>query len=68
MALTSERRMAYMSPAPKCWDTGMQSPLHSPSAKPSTRKLNEPVAPTAARASLPTNWPTMMLSAMLYIC
>ena len=36
--------------------------------KPSTRKLIAPVPPTAASAFTPTYLPTIMESAILYIC
>ena len=35
---------------------------------PSTKNVIDPVEPTAAKAVVPTNWPTMMLSTMLYSC
>ena len=36
--------------------------------KPVIIKMRFPLLDTAARASLPTNFPTMMLSAVLYSC
>ena len=51
--------------APKACDTITPNPWASPDAKPSTRNIIEPVAPTAARASSPKNCPTMMVSTML---
>ena len=54
--------------APKACDTITPNPWASPDAKPSTRNMIEPVAPTAARASSPKNCPTMMVSTILQNC
>ena len=59
------RRSPSSSRAPKHWATGMANPLHTPMQKPSTKKFSEPVEPTAARASGPSNWPTITLSTRL---
>ena len=44
---------------------GMANPLQTPMQKPMTRKLMEPVEPTAARSSTPRNRPTIMVSTRL---
>ena len=45
-----------------------EKPLVIPVAKPMTRKLMAPVAPTPASSFTPTSRPTITASAMLYIC
>ncbi len=50
------------------WATGIAKPLHTPMQKPMTKKLMEPVEPTAARAVAPSSLPTIMVSIMLYSC
>ena len=47
---------------------GIVSPPQIPAQKPITRKLMEPVEPTAARAAPPRVWPTIAVSATLYSC
>ena len=44
---------------------GMAKPLQMPMDPPTTRKLMEPVLPTAARAFPPKNLPTMAVSTTL---
>ena len=46
----------------------MAKPLHTPMQKPMTKKLMEPVEPTAARAVAPSSLPTIMVSIILYSC
>ena len=53
---------------PNACETKIPQPWVRPEAKPITRYTVLPVAPTAARASSPKNCPTMIVSAMLYIC
>ena len=64
-ALATYRRMPDRSPAPIRWATGMAKPLHTPVQKPMTKKLMEPVEPTAARAWAPSSLPTIMVSIKL---
>ena len=58
-------RMAWGSPSPKDWATGMAQPEHMPSRKPMIKKFSEPVALTPAKAFTPTKRPTITLSARL---
>ena len=44
------------------------APTNRPIKKPVIIKMRFPLLDTAARASLPTNFPTMTLSAVLYSC
>jgi hypothetical protein len=62
------RRSSWLLPAPNCWATGMANPAHTPQQKPTTRKLMDPVEPTAARAAPPSVFPTMAVSTTLYSC
>ena len=67
-ALAAHWRILECSPEPIRWATGMAKPLHMPVQKPITKKLTEPVEPTAARAWEPSSLPTIMVSTTLYIC
>ncbi len=62
---TTQRRSRDRFPAPKAWAAGMQNPAQMPFTNPITRKVRAPVAPTAARALVPTSFPTTAASAML---
>ena len=48
--------------APKRWEMMMEKPLVIPIANPIIKKFNALVAPTAAKASLPSVCPTIMAS------
>jgi len=63
--LVTYRRSSCSSPAPNLWATGMEKPPHTPAQKPTTRKLMEPVEPTAANAAPPSVFPTMAVSTTL---
>ena len=52
-------------PAPKLCATGIANPAQLPMHRPRVRNWTLVVAPTAARASAPRIWPTIMPSAML---
>ena len=54
--------------APKYCDTRMPAPVEMPMNSSSRRLRIGPLAPTAASALSPTYWPTMIESAVLYIC
>ena len=54
--------------APRYWATTTPAPTATPWLKPMSRKMGEPLEPTAARALLPRKLPTMMESAVLYSC
>ena len=54
--------------APNFWETNMEKPLVNPIIIPFTKKNIEPVEPTAANASTPTNLPTIIVSTILYNC
>ena len=64
----TNRLRAFMFFSPNFWATGMANPLHTPRQNPMIIKLMEPVEPTAARAFTPRNFPTIMVSAILYSC
>ena len=64
----AEVRICSLSPAPARWAMTTEKPLVIPVAKPMTRKLMAPVAPTPASSFTPTRRPTITASAMLYIC
>ena len=51
--------------APKYWAVTMPPPEEMPLQTEKNRNVTEPVAPTAASAPAPMNWPTMTESAML---
>lgn len=55
-------------PVPKYCDVTIPPPLPTPLHSAKNRKVTEPVAPTAARASEPTYLPTMIESTKLYNC
>ena len=57
-------RMLSISPAPNFCAVSTVKPAVSPRRKPKIRKLIVPVAPTAANAFVPTNFPTITVSAM----
>ena len=61
-------RIPSRSPAPKRCAVSTVNPVVSPWVNPRIRKLTDPVAPTAANASTPTNRPTIMVSTILYNC
>ena len=61
-------RIPSRSPAPKRCAVSTVNPVVSPCVNPKIRKLTDPVAPTAANASTPTNRPTITVSTMLYSC
>ena len=63
--LAMDRFTFSTSPAPKNWAVTMPPPEEMPLHTEKKRKDTEPVAPTAARAFAPMNWPTMMESARL---
>ena len=65
MQFATTLRIPDRSPAPNLWEIGMEKPLHMPMQKPMIRKFTEPVAPTAAKLSVPRNRPTMMVSTRL---
>ena len=44
------------------------APEDTPTKKPTSRLMMVPVVPTAARAWVPTYWPTTMVSTVLYSC
>ena len=64
-AVKTLRRIPFISPAPNLWAVRMVKPVPRPVAKPVIKNIIVPVLPTAASAPVPTNWPTMMVSAML---
>ncbi len=63
--LATYLRRSSKSRAPNLWATGMENPLHTPMQKPMIRKFTEPVAPTAARLSVPRKRPTITVSTRL---
>ncbi len=58
-------RIAFISPAPNFWAVSTVNPAVIPSTNPMIRNMIVPVLPTAARAFVPTNFPTMIVSAIL---
>lgn len=60
----TKRRRSSKLFEPKLWATGMEKPEQTPMQKPTIKKLMEPVEPTAARALVPKNRPTMTVSTM----
>ena len=58
-------RIAFMSPAPNFWAVSTVKPAVMPRTKPMIRNMIVPVLPTAARAFVPTNFPTIIVSAIL---
>ncbi len=56
-----------LSLAPRNWDTTTPAPTAMPWLNPMSRKMGEPLEPTAASALLPTKLPTMMESAVLWM-
>ena len=63
--LTAVFRIPVMSPAPNRWAVRMVKPVVMPNASPVIRNMIVPVLPTAARALVLTNWPTMIESTIL---
>ena len=59
---------AFLSLAPQNWDRITVAPELSPTKKPLIIFTRGPVVPTAARAWVLTNRPTMTVSTVLYIC
>ena len=55
-------------PVPNCWAVIIPPPLPSPLHREKNKNDTELVAPTAANASAPTNFPTITESTRLYIC
>ncbi len=58
-------RIPSMSPAPKRWEVSTVKPTVMPIRLVMMRNMMVPVEPTAASALFPTNFPTMIVSAML---
>ena len=59
------RRMPFISPAPNFCAVNTVKPAVIPTTKPYSINMIVPVLPTAASALLPTNLPTMIVSAIL---
>ncbi len=63
---------ALLSPSRSCapyrWEIMTDAPVARPAQKPTMVLIMEPVEPTAACASWPTNWPTTTVSTVLYNC
>ena len=66
-AVETCRSTSLWSPAPNAVLTRMPAPRHMPLMKRMASVISGLDVPTAARASSPTNLPTMMLSAALYV-
>ena len=59
------RRTASRSSEPMNWAIMTLAPMESPMNSDERRKITGKAMPTAARAVVPTNWPTTQLSTML---
>ena len=57
-----------LSPLPKYWDDIILPPLAIPLQSAKNKNVIDPVTPMAAKASEPTNCPTIIESARLYTC
>ena len=66
--MATDRFTPFSSFAPKRWAVITANPAVKPVTKPITRKFIGPVVPTAAKALVPSNRPTMIVSAILYNC
>ena len=64
-AVKTERLSPFISPAPNFCAVRRVNPVVMPEAKPVIRNMIVPVLPTAASAPVPTNCPTMIVSAIL---
>ena len=58
-------RIAFISPAPNFCAVSTVNPAVIPSTNPKIRNMIVPVLPTAANAFVPTNFPTITVSAIL---
>ena len=65
IALATALRRPLSSFAPNLCDTNTANPLVNPVANPLTKNTIDPVDPTAAKASTPTNLPTIIVSTIL---
>ena len=68
MAVEMVDFISWMRPAPKSWETTTLLPMDSPEATATDKNTMGKEEPTAATASSPTNFPTTMVSTMLYSC
>ena len=59
---------SFVSFAPMDLASGMEKPEQVTPTKPITRKFSDETLPTAAKASLPINRPTIIVSTKEYIC
>ncbi len=64
-ALPTVWRIAFMSPAPNFCAVSTVNPALIPQTNPRTKNIMVPVLPTAASAFVPTNFPTITVSAIL---